>query len=75
MESIQCSLTISAICLAIIFKILWKAYIDFEIAVAESERVRQLYERLLERTQHVKVCPVFIFCSLVLLYFDTSITC
>jgi len=36
-------------------EVLWKAYIDFEIAAEESDRVRQLYERLLERTQHVKV--------------------
>eukprot|EP00854_Cymbomonas_tetramitiformis_P012629 gene12629-14928_t len=32
-----------------------KAYIDFEIAEGERERTRQLYERLLERTKHVKV--------------------
>ena len=36
-------------------ELLWKAYIDFEIAEGEAERARQLYERLLERTQHVKV--------------------
>lgn len=33
----------------------WKAYIDFEVAEEEHERTRALYERLLERTQHVKV--------------------
>lgn len=36
-------------------EVLWKAYIDFEIAEGERERTRQLYERLLERTKHVKV--------------------
>lgn len=34
---------------------LWKAYIDFEISEGESENVRSLYRRLLERTNHVKV--------------------
>ena len=34
---------------------LWKLYIDFEIALAEVQRAVLLYERLLERTQHVKV--------------------
>lgn len=34
---------------------LWKSYIDFEIAEGETEAVRSLYERLLERTMHVKV--------------------
>ncbi|XP_065844556.1 crooked neck-like protein 1 isoform X2 [Oscarella lobularis] len=36
-------------------ELLWKAYIDFECGLEEWERARQLYERLLERTQHVKV--------------------
>eukprot|EP00897_Mesotaenium_endlicherianum_P005435 jgi/Mesen1/491/ME001024S10726 len=36
-------------------ELLWKAYIDFEISEAEHERTRALYERLLERTKHVKV--------------------
>ena len=35
---------------------LWKAYIDFEINEQEFERARQLYERLLDKTSHVKVC-------------------
>ena len=30
-------------------------YIDFEVQEGSRERARQLYERLLERTQHVKV--------------------
>ncbi|XP_065187063.1 crooked neck-like protein 1 [Sycon ciliatum] len=40
-------------------EVLWKAYIDFEIAQDEPENARQLYERLLERTQHVKVWLAF----------------
>lgn len=37
----------------------FKAYIDFEIEQEENERARALYERLLERTQHVKVWMSF----------------
>nr|CAG4646064.1 EOG090X01R1 [Macrothrix elegans] len=40
-------------------EILWKAYIDFEIEQEEYEKARALYERLLERTQHVKVWMSF----------------
>lgn len=38
-------------------EMLWKSYIDFEIRRddGDGERVRRLYERLLERTSHVKV--------------------
>ncbi|KAM1463787.1 hypothetical protein ACFX13_043456 [Malus domestica] len=36
-------------------ELLWKAYIDLELAEREFERARNLYGRLLERTQHVKV--------------------
>ncbi|ORX40972.1 Pre-mRNA-splicing factor CLF1 [Kockovaella imperatae] len=36
-------------------EIVWKAYIDFEVGEGERERARELYERLLERTSHVKV--------------------
>lgn len=36
-------------------EVLWKAYIDFEISEGEHDNVRQLYSRLLERTNHVKV--------------------
>lgn len=37
-------------------EMIWKAYIDFEIALDDGpERTRALYERLLERTKHVKV--------------------
>lgn len=40
-------------------EVLWKSYIDFEIEQEEFDRTRQLYERLLERTQHVKVMLLF----------------
>ncbi|KAK4688479.1 crooked neck, partial [Tremellales sp. Uapishka_1] len=36
-------------------EIVWKAYIDFEAGEGEREKTRALYERLLERTAHVKV--------------------
>lgn len=36
-------------------ELLWKSYIDFEIAQEEPDNVRRLYERLLERTNHVKM--------------------
>ncbi|TKR86711.1 hypothetical protein L596_011243 [Steinernema carpocapsae] len=36
-------------------EVLWKAYIDFEIDQEEYDKVRNLYERLLERTSHIKV--------------------
>lgn len=36
-------------------ELVWKAYIDFEEEEGEYDRTRQLYERLLERTDHVKV--------------------
>ncbi|PNX84337.1 hypothetical protein L195_g040397 [Trifolium pratense] len=35
-------------------ELLWKAYIDFETAECEFERARELYERLLDRTKHLK---------------------
>jgi hypothetical protein len=37
------------------YQVLWKAYIDFESELEEYERVRTLYDRLLEKTSHVKV--------------------
>lgn len=37
-------------------ELLWKAYIDFETGLGEFDKARGLYERLLERTLHVKVC-------------------
>ncbi|TKA75396.1 Pre-mRNA-splicing factor clf1 [Cryomyces minteri] len=36
-------------------ELLWKAYIDFEEEEGEYDRTRQLYERLLQKTDHVKV--------------------
>ena len=36
-------------------QVLWKSYIDFEIELEEYQKTRQLYQNLLERTQHVKV--------------------
>lgn len=36
-------------------EMLWKAYIDFEKENEENEKVRELYERLLEKTHHIKV--------------------
>ncbi|KAJ3101103.1 Crooked neck-like protein 1 [Phlyctochytrium bullatum] len=40
-------------------EVLWKGYIDFETGELEWERARLLYERLLERTEHVKVWVAF----------------
>ncbi|POR36495.1 Pre-mRNA-splicing factor clf1 [Tolypocladium paradoxum] len=36
-------------------ELLWKAYIDFEEEEGEYGRARELYERLLDKTGHVKV--------------------
>ncbi|GLJ15384.1 hypothetical protein SUGI_0252520 [Cryptomeria japonica] len=36
-------------------ELLWKAYIEFKISEGEYEKTRQLYERLLDRTKHLKV--------------------
>ncbi|PSS04236.1 Crooked neck-like protein [Actinidia chinensis var. chinensis] len=36
-------------------EVLWKAYIDFEISEGEFQKTRELYERLLDRTKHLKV--------------------
>ncbi|EEH07975.1 pre-mRNA-splicing factor CLF1 [Histoplasma capsulatum G186AR] len=36
-------------------ELLWKSYIDFEEYEGEYNRTRMLYERLLEKTDHVKV--------------------
>ena len=36
-------------------QLLWKSFIDFESELGEYDRARELYERLLQRTQHVKV--------------------
>ncbi|XP_044598097.1 protein crooked neck [Cotesia glomerata] len=36
-------------------ELLWKSYIDFEISQGEPQNARQLFERLLERSIHVKI--------------------
>ncbi|CAO2825101.1 unnamed protein product [Amaranthus hypochondriacus] len=36
-------------------ELLWKAYIEFEIAEGEFENTRALHERLLDRTKHLNV--------------------
>lgn len=36
-------------------ELVWKKYIDLESQLNETGRVRLLYERLLEKTQHFKV--------------------
>jgi len=36
-------------------ELLWKSFIDFEFEGEEYDRTRTLYERLLEKTSHVKV--------------------
>lgn len=36
-------------------EVLWKAYIDFEVAEEEWDKARRLYEKLLKKTEHVKV--------------------
>lgn len=40
-------------------ELVWKSWIDFEYDVEEYERARDLYERLLRRTSHVKVWVSF----------------
>jgi crooked neck len=39
----------------VLAQVLWKAYIDMEAGEGRREATRALYERLLERTGHVKV--------------------
>ena len=36
-------------------EVLWKAFIDFEYELGQHDRIRALYERLLLRTEHLKV--------------------
>lgn len=40
-------------------ELLWKSWIDFEYEEEEFDRTRELYERLLRRTSHVKVWVSF----------------
>lgn len=42
-------------------ELLWMHFIDFEIAAGERAAARALYERLLERTQHVKARSIATF--------------
>lgn len=51
----ECPWLITILMICSFFQVLWKAYIDFEIEQEEHDRTRDLYERLLKRTQHVKV--------------------
>lgn len=36
-------------------EVLWKAFIDFEMEHGSTEATRDLYDRLLQRTKHIKV--------------------
>jgi len=47
-------------------ELLWKAYIDFEVGLNETEKARELYERLLERTLHVKVQRILYYNYIVI---------
>jgi crooked neck len=40
-------------------ELIWKSWIDFEYDEEEYDRARELYERLLRRTSHVKVWVSF----------------
>ena len=40
-------------------EIVWKAYIDFEVNEGEWSNARKLYERLLAKSQHVKVHIIY----------------
>jgi crooked neck len=51
-------------------ELLWKAYIDFEIGEEEYDNTRDLYHRLLDRTEHVKVYISFAQFELSIPYED-----
>lgn len=34
---------------------IWRAYIDNQIKTQNFEKVRELYERLIDRSKHVKI--------------------
>ena len=53
-------------------EVLWKAYIDFEIEQEEYIKTRGLYERLLKKTQHVKVSKIII---IILFFYPTVNRC
>ncbi len=46
-------------------EVIWKAYIEFEVDEGEWQKARELYEKLLERTEHVKV-------SFTILHFNSN---
>ncbi|CAJ0962442.1 unnamed protein product [Ranitomeya imitator] len=56
-------------------EVLWKSYIDFEIEQEEFEKTRNLYRRLLQRTQHVKVWISFAQFELTTGSDDTVMKC
>ncbi|XP_073528565.1 crooked neck-like protein 1 [Phyllobates terribilis] len=56
-------------------EVLWKSYIDFEIEQEEFEKTRNLYRRLLQRTQHVKVWISFAQFELTTGSNDTLMKC
>jgi crooked neck len=47
-------------------EVVWKAFIDLEITNEEYDRVRNLYDRLLQRTKHVKVRTVRIIIIIII---------
>jgi pentatricopeptide repeat protein len=51
-------------------EVLWKSYIDFLVEEHEWEKARKLYERLLQRTEHVKV--TFINSTTNNIYFNSN---
>ncbi|KAK3745548.1 hypothetical protein QZH41_012464 [Actinostola sp. cb2023] len=55
-------------------EVLWKAYIDFETNQEEYDKARDLYERLLQRTNHVKVSMTVKYTQVWISYgqFETS---
>ena len=50
-------------------EVLWKSYIDYEFEQEEYARTRNLYRRLLQRTQHVKVGHLYFYSVLDCLIF------
>ncbi|XP_077138912.1 crooked neck-like protein 1 [Ranitomeya variabilis] len=56
-------------------EVLWKSYIDFEIEQEEFGKTRNLYRRLLQRTQHVKVWISFAQFELTTGSDDTVMKC
>ena len=42
-------------------EVLWKAWLDVEVAEEEWQKARTLYHRLIERTMHVKVMWILVY--------------